>query len=781
LCTLYGVLEQDSLYAQTTIRLSGQITHAVDNTPLSGATVRVTGPESRGEITNKNGFYSFDLPEGKYRVEVSYIGFKKRKDTFELKHSLVLNIQLTSRRVLQQELVVTDHSKDENLKNTEMGTVQLSLKEIEKLPSIFGETDILKTLQMLPGVNSGGEGTTDLLVRGGGPGQNLVLLDGAPIYNTGHLFGFFSVFNGDAIKDLTLIKDGMPANYGGRLSSVLDIRTKNGNRESLHGSGGVGLVASHFSLEGPVVKDKSSFFIAGRRTYIDALVRPFVSKSSSFSGSGYYFYDLNFKWDYRISDKDYLFFSGYLGQDHFKYVSDNRDFNMEMPWGNKAFTLGWKHTWSDKLFMNTTLIYNDYSFKMKGRQRNLFMGMNSGIDGKTAKIDFSYYLNDKHHLKFGSIYTTHQFIPSLVSGSSDKVVFDADNPLKKYGREGALYVLDQWEVSPRIKVNAGVRYSFFQQQGPFKAYKKNNKGEIIDSTFYSDGETVVTYSGWEPRFILRYLVNEHSAIKASITKNYQYIHLVNSNSTTLPTDLWVPSTAMVKPGIAWQYALGYYRDFKEHVYEGSFSVYYKALKNQIEFSDGYVPQLGEPQNSFVFGSGQAYGTEFFLRKNTGRLKGWIGYSLSWVNRKFSDLNDGKQFPARQDRRHNLKVVASYKLNNSWTLAANFVLQSGHPITLPEQFYLMEGTLSQQYVHLNSYRLPTYHRLDLSATYRPEPKPNRKFSHTWTFSVYNVYSRLNPFFIYIDIKGNYQSSALDVQPRKVALFPIIPSVSWNFEF
>ncbi len=780
--TLYGVLEQDILYAQTSYSLSGYVSDAVNGEMLDGATVRVRGKQYTGTVTNKFGYYTLKLPAGEYILSITYLGYDQKTDTLVLSHSVHINYQLKESAFEKKEVIVTDARKDENVSGTAMGEVKLSMKEVKELPAMFGETDILKTLQMLPGVKSGGEGTSDLFIRGGGPGQNLVLLDDAPVYNTGHLFGFFSVFNGDAVKDVNLIKGGMPANYGGRLSSVVDVKMKEGNNKELHGAGGVGLVSSRFSLEGPIVKNKASFFVSARRTYIDALMQPFVSKSSSFYGSGYYFYDINLKANYSLSDKDRLFLSGYLGKDHFKFQSGDQDFKMNMPWGNKTATLRWNHLFSDRLFLNTELIYNDYNFKLDGEQKSLLMRMHSGIRDLTFKTHLSYYINNRHHLKLGGIYTYHTFIPSTVSGSSNKIDFDAENPFTKYGRELALYVMDKWQLTSRFKVNAGVRWGLFQQVGPYTQYQRDHQGEKIDSTSYAGGKPVATYSSWEPRLILQYGLEHHNSLKASVTRNSQYIHLVTSNSTTLPTDLWVPSTKMVKPERSWQYSLGYYQNFKENTFETSLAVYYKKMDHQIEFSASYVPSsLDEPQNHFVFGEAEAYGAELFIRKQKGRLKGWLGYTLSWVFRDFPKLNEGIRYPARQDRRHDLKVVASYRLNKKWTLAANFILQSGHPITLPEQFYVMEGTLSQEYVHLNTYRLPTYHRLDLSATYTPPPKPDRSFSHYWTFSLYNAYSRLNPFFIYFDTEGDYLEGKMKIQPKKVALFPIIPSISWNFKF
>ena len=766
--------------AQDRITLSGYVTDSASGETLSGASVRVEGTNTGG-ITNSYGYYALQLPAGRYTVHASFLGYQDRVISLTLDSTTALNISLAEGAVQQKEVIITDQRAAENVTEAVMGKVHLPMKRIEKLPALFGEIDVLKALQLLPGVQSGGEGTSGLFIRGGGPGQNLVLLDGAPVYNTGHLFGFFSVFNGDAVKDVTLLKGGMPANYGGRLSSVVDIAMKEGNNQSLHGKGGIGLIASRFSLEGPLVKDKASFFVSARRTYIDALVKPFVPKSSSFHGSGYYFYDLNAKVNYRFSDKDRLFLSGYFGRDRFRFVSSDQQFKTTIPWGNATATLRWNHLFNSRLFAHTELLYNTYQFSFNGEQQDFLIGMHSGIQDVTAKTGLSYYLNNQHHIEFGGSLTHHRFVPSTVTGQSSETSFDAANPFKKYAYEGALYLLDNWQVSKRLKVNAGLRISGFQQVGPFTTYQKNEAGDITDSTVYGRLDNVRRYGGWEPRLIVQYALLNNNSLKASVTRNEQYIHLVSSNSTTLPTDLWVPSTAHVPPERSWQYALGYYQNFKDNTYETSLAVYYKHLENQIEFAPGYVPSIEDPQESFVFGEARSYGAELFIHKQKGRLKGWLGYTLSWVWRDFPALNEGRRYPARQDRRHDLKLVASYRLNDRWVLAGDFVFQSGNPITLPEKFYFIEGTLSQAYAHLNTYRLEPYHRLDLSATYTPPPKPGRRFSHSWTFSIYNAYSHLNPYFIYFDSEGTYLDHSLSLHPKKVALFPIIPSVTWNFEF
>ncbi|MGH2642604.1 MAG: TonB-dependent receptor, partial [Chitinophagaceae bacterium] len=720
------------------------------------------------------------LPTANYILTFSYLGYDSQKQSISLKSDRVLNVQLHTKPLSGKEVVISAKRKDENVTSTEMGKINLSVNKIKELPALFGEVDILKALQLLPGVQSN-EGTAGLYVRGGSPDQNLILLDDAPVYNPGHLFGFFSIFNSDAINNVTLIKGGMPANYGGRLSSVVDVTMKEGNNKSFHGEGGVGLIASRLSIEGPIKKNKSSYIISARRTYVDLLTKPFVPKSSSFHGSGYYFYDLNAKANYIFSDKNRLYLSGYFGRDVFNFVGQGKSFSTNIPWGNATTTIRWNHLFGPKLFSNIMLLYNDYNFDFNATQNNLTIGLHSGIADESLRSDFDYFATPKHHIKFGLIYTYHTFTPSTLSGNSGNNSFNPENAYVKRANEAAIYFLDNWTVSDRLKINAGLRYSIFQQIGPYKMYQEDSEGNKTDSTVYKSFQPVKTYSGLAPRFIVRYELNSTSSLKASITKNYQYVHLVSSNTTTLPTDLWVPSTYKVKPEMAWQYSLGYFRNFQDNMFETSLEVYYKSMQNQIEFAAGYIPSLEDPENSFVFGKGWAYGAELFVHKQRGRLTGWVGYTLSWVWRQFPALNDGVKYPSRFDRRNDIDVVATYQINDKWTVAGDFVFSTGNPITLPERFYFIEGVLSEQYSQLNAYRMKPYNRLDLSAIYTPTPKPGRKFSHSWAFSIYNAYSRLNPYFIYFNQEGDYLNGTLQIQPKKVALFPIIPSVTWNFKF
>ncbi len=761
--------------------ITGYIRDLATGETLIGATIAIKG-NTKGITSNQYGFYSITLNEGDYTLASSFVGYKAQLLNLNLHSDTLININLSSGANLSQEVVVTTRKRDNNVKAAQMGKISLPIEQIKSIPAFLGEVDLLKVVQLLPGVRNAGEGSAGIYVRGGGPDQNLILLDDAVCYNTGHLFGFFSIFNSDAIKNVSLIKGGMPAQYGGRLSSVLDISMKEGNNQKFQVDGGIGLIASRISIQGPIKKDKASFIVSARRTYIDALTKPFVSKTSQFSGSGYYFYDLNAKINYRFNDKDRLYLSGYFGRDVFDFVNGRQSLNVNIPWGNATGTIRWNHVFNKKLFANTTAVYNDYNFTFKAIQDNFEVKLASGIRDLSIKQDFDFYPFSKQKIKFGALYTHHQFTPSVVSGKQDSIVFDPLNAQLKYAHEAAIYAQDDWEITPKLQLSGGLRYSLFQQIGPNKIYTTDADGNRTDSLVYAKGKPVKTYGGLEPRATIRYSIDDETSIKASVTRNLQYIHLVSNSGTTLPTDIWVPSTYKVKPQLSWLYAAGLFKNFKNNMFETSLEFYFKDMKNQIEYKEGYTPNsLDDTENSFVFGNGWSYGSELYINKAKGRLTGWIGYTLSWTWRKFPDLNFGEKYPAKYDRRNDLSVVSMYELNKKWKLSATFVYGTGNALTLPQRFYLINGVLTQEYSRINQYRLPSYHRLDLSAILTPKKNEGRKWKSEWVFSVYNAYSRKNPYFIYFDQSGNALDGSLQVQAKQVSIFPIIPAVTWNFKF
>lgn len=767
------------LSAQERVTLNGYLKDSLTGETLIGANLQVVG-QGKGVQSNQYGFFSISLEKGVYRLLVSFIGYQTAEVTIDLKKDIQQNILLLPNTAIINNVTVIGRRRENNVKTAQMGKVELSMNTAKALPAFLGEVDPLKTLQLLPGVRNAGEGNAGFYVRGGGPDQNLILLDDAVVYNTGHLFGFFSIFNADAIKNVTLIKGGMPAQYGGRLSSVVDVAMKEGNNNKTQIDAGIGLIASRFSIQGPLKKNKASYILSARRTYVDLLSKPFISKQSEFYGSGYYFYDLNAKMNYRFSEKDVLYLSGYFGRDKFTFNNTKRSFSTTIPWGNSTATLRWNHVFNKKLFANTTAVYNDYKFQLAGRQNDFNINLSSGIRDLNLKTDFDFYPVPEHKLKFGIQYTHHTFLPNIVSGSQDSVVFEPNNAIRKLANEYAAYIQDDWELSDKIKVNAGLRYSIFQQIGRYTLYDRDVDGNKIDSVVYGRGQTVKAHGGLEPRLTVRYAISELSSFKAAITRNIQYIHLVTNAGTTLPTDLWVPSTIRVRPQTGWQYAAGYFRNYNNGMFETSLELYYKTMNNQIEYKEGYTPSLRDPEEEFVFGKGWSYGAELFINKVRGRFTGWIGYTLSWTWRRFKDLNDGLKYPSRYDRRHDMSIVGTYELSKKWKVSSVFVYGTGNATSLPERFYFVGGVLTQEYSRINAYRMKPYHRMDVSFTYTPTPKKVRKYTSNWVFSLYNAYSRLNPYFIYFDQEGQASNGDLRVSARQVSLFPVIPAVTWNIK-
>lgn len=791
-----------SLFAQNST-LSGNIIDQASGEAIIGATVYVEELK-KGTASNVYGFYSLTVPQGSYTLQFSAIGYKTVSLEIDLSRDQTLNQELKENVIVTQAAeVVADKSK--NTESTDMGRVDLDVNKIKKLPAFLGEVDILKTIQFLPGIQSAGEGNTGFYVRGGGPDQNLILLDNAVVYNASHLFGFFSVFNADAVKNVEVIKGGMPANYGGRLASVLDITLKEGNMREHEFNGGIGLIASRFTAQGPIKKDTSSYIISGRRTYIDVLAQPFVNPESAFAGSGYYFYDLNMKVNYKLSDKDQLFLSGYFGRDVFGFESSNVGFSASIPWGNATGSLRWNHIFSDKLFLNTNLTFSDYTFEFTGAQDEFEFTLFSGIRDWSFKSNLSYYPNLRHNIQAGIEYIYHEFTPSNVSARSGDVEFDTGEITRIYAHEFSAYALDQFDISDQLRLNAGLRFSWFTHVGPFTRFLKDENQDDFsavsadESIDYSPGEKVADYVNLEPRINLRWKTGANSSIKAAYTQNYQYLHLASLSPTSLPTDVWVPSTDRVQPQFSVQYALGYFRNFKGNEYEASVEIYYKEMDNLVEFEEGAQPENSindNVDNQFVFGIGDSYGIEFFLKKSIGKVNGWVGYTWSKTTREFDDLNNGNPFPARFDRRHDLSIVLNYDLNDKWSFGAAFVYGTGNAITLPVSRYFLEGRVVSEFADRNSFRMDPYHRADISVNYYPSKfKKERKrvnadgeavpvlkkFYSSWSFSIYNIYNRMNPYFIYFGSEGNVNDGTLQLKAYQVSLFPVLPSITWNFSF
>jgi len=779
--------------------LSGYVKDALTGEALIGVSIYVE-KESKGATTNVYGFYSISLKSGEYEVKYSYVGYADILKTIQFKDHVRLNIDLNKSQDLLDEVVIDAKQSDENTTGTQMGQIELSIDKIKTIPAFMGEVDILKTIQFLPGVSSGGEGNTGFYVRGGGPDQNLILLDEATVYNASHLFGFFSVFNADAIKNVKLIKGGMPSNYGGRLSSVLDITMKDGNYKSFQADGGIGLIASRLTLQGPIKEDTASFILSGRRTYIDVLAKPLISDTSAFKGSGYYFYDLTAKLNWRLSDKDRLYLSGYFGRDVFTFNNKDLDFNFNIPWGNATASLRWNHLFSDKLFVNTTAVFTDYNFAFEGGSSDFNFKLTSGVRDGNLKQDYTYYHSSLHNIKFGWNYTLHRFIPTSTEASSNDVEFDTGEKVKIWGNEAAIYLLDDWSVNERLKVNFGMRLSMYQHIGPFTRYFNNENTGTTDSTInYSSGKPIKTYFGPEPRLSARYLFPDNSSFKLGIAHNYQYIHLASISSVSLPTDLWFPSTELVKPQIGTQYSMGYFKNFFNNKYEASVELYYKDLNNLIEYKENSFPEdnlKNNVDNQLTFGRGYSYGVEFFLKKRLGDFNGWIGYTWSKTMRQFDEIDNGVEFPAKYDRRNDLSVVLQYQINERVNIGGVFVYATGNSLSLPERRWVSaeENRIITVWSKRNAFRLDAYHRADISITIDAKPykevknietnnlvRKKKKVISSWNISVYNVYNRANPYFIFFDATGDPSQGSVDFNANQVSLFPILPSVTWNFKF
>lgn len=791
--------------------IGGSITDASNGELAIGTTVLIK-ELNKATSANQYGFYSLSAPKGQYTLQFSYLGYQTITKAITLDKNITLNIAIQPNEKQLEEIDVVTKGKDENVKGTQMSSVNLDMAEIKKIPSFMGEVDVLKTIQLIPGVKSAGDGNTGFYVRGGGPDQNLILLDEANIYNASHLLGFFSVFNGDAIKNVNLIKGGMPAQYGGRLSSVLDIQMKEGNNQHFEAEGGIGIIASRLTIQGPLQKNKGSFIISGRRTYIDILAKPFINKSD-FKGTSYYFYDLNAKFNYILDDKNRLFFSSYYGQDIFNFKDDGGGFNTRIPWGNATAGLRWNHVFNSKLFSNASLIFSKYDFSFSALQDDFELTLKSGITDYNLKYDVNYFPNSRHNIKTGINYIFHTFIPTSVSAKQGETVFDLGKVIKLYAHDAAIYLGDDWEMSPKWKANIGLRFGNFTQVGPFTRFKKDIFGKINDTIRYAQGQVVANYNGLEPRLAMRYAINRSASIKGSYTRNYQYIHLASISSVSLPTDVWMPSTEEIRPQIANQYAIGFFKNFKDDMFETSVEAYYKDMKHQIDYKEGAQPSdnvSDNPDNAFTYGKGWAYGLELFVKKTQGKFSGWIGYTLSWTWRQFDEINFGKPYLAKYDRRHDASLVLTYSPNKKWDFGMVWVYGTGNRGTLPNSFFIYEGTTSNDYGLRNSYKFSDYHRMDVNVTFTPDraaklerrrqrmlnlykeqgkdttdiqvSKPwLKRFENSWTLSIFNVYNRYNPYFIYFTRTGDFTNGTLKVGAKQVTLFPILPSITWNFKF
>ena len=753
--------------AQQKYTISGYIRSSETGEALIGATVHVK-ELYKGTMTNAYGFYSITLTEGKYSVQYSYMGNISKTDDIELTGNISNNVELQQASVEIAEVIVVSEASNKNIKAPEMSVVIISPKDVASIPVIFGEQDILKTIQLMPGVNSAGEGNSGFYVRGGSADQNLIIQDEAPVYSSSHLLGFFSVFNSDAVKDMEFYKGNAPANYGGRLSSVLDIQMKEGNSKKVSASGGIGLIASRLTLEAPIVKDKGSFIISGRRTYADIFLP--LWKDPAAKSTKLYFYDFNAKANFKINNNNRIYLSGYFGRDIFR-LSDLVGFS----WGNKTATLRWNHIFGNKLFLNSSLIYSDYNYGI-GYNVGKSLEVTSGIKDYNLKEDFQYYINTKNTLKFGFNSIYHTFSPGELKSENEdlinSIIID-----KKHAVESAIYLSHKFDISDRLILNYGLRYSNLAVLGPDTIYTYNDNDIVTSSISYNKGEIIQNYGTFEPRMTLSYIVNEKMSVKMSFARNAQYMHLLSNSTAALPTDVWISSSKIVKPQIADQIGFGFFRNFKDNMFEASVEVYYKNLQNQIDYQNGAEIILNKHvESQLVFGKGRAYGTELFIKKKTGDLTGWIGYTLSRTERSINEIDDGAWYPVKQDRKHDVSIVLMYDFTEKLNVSANWVYNTGNAVTFPGGKYVIEGVAVPAYTNRNGYRMPDYHRLDLGVTLTN--KKRKKFESSWNFSVYNAYARKNTYSISFRENENDRSKTEAV---RYSLFRIVPSVTYNFKF
>ncbi|MBK9994894.1 MAG: TonB-dependent receptor [Saprospiraceae bacterium] len=751
--------------AQSKVTLNGTIRDKVSGEEIIGATIRIAELPKIGIASNEYGFYSLTLDPGNYTFIVSYIGYDDLVEKINLQSTQSVKWTLQQKSQNLEEVKIVAKKEDENITQTTMGIEKINMKDIAKLPVLFGEKDILKTIQLLPGVKSAGEGNSGFYVRGGTADQNLVLLDEAPVYNASHLLGFFSTFNSDAIKDAVLIKGNTPAQYGGRLASVLDVKMNEGNDKDYHVAGGLGLISSRLSIEGPIQKEKSSFLVTGRRTYADV----FLKTTEDFKDNTLYFYDLNAKANYRIDKNNRIFLSGYFGRDVLGF-GDQFGIN----WGNTTGTLRWNSVVNPKLFSNTSLIYSDYDYNIQIQGDDIKFNINSSIKDWNLKQEFQYFQSTKSAWRVGLNLIHHALAPSRFEGDAE--IFNSLNTVSRNSLENAIYFNNAYKFSNRLNVDYGLRLSSYTILGG-DTYNVYEKGVKTESIVLAKSDLGKTFINPEPRISLTMQINSSSSIKTGYARNTQNLHLLSNSTSGSPTDAWIGNSYNIDPEKSDQVSLGYFKNLKDNTYELSFETYYKSMQNQVDYKNGAdIETAPDVESELLFGKGRAYGAEFFIKKRKGVWTGWISYTLSRTERKIEGINENKWYNAKQDRTHDLAIVASYQLNERWSLSSNFVLYTGNAVTFPSGKYNIEGQTVYYYTERNGYRMPTYHRLDFSANY--EGRQNRRWKSSWNFSLYNVYGRENAYTITFQ---DDPDDSTKTQALRTALFKWVPSVSYNFNF
>ncbi|MDR1673499.1 MAG: TonB-dependent receptor [Bacteroidales bacterium] len=771
LCFTCLLILAGNVCAQGRFSISGNITDATTGEDLIGSTVLVEELKT-GTSANNYGFYSITLPEGKYRITWSFVGYVPYSKEVDLRKNEKLNIGLQPSVNELQEMVVSSAGRSANVTRNEMSVDRISIKTLKRIPALMGEVDVIKAIQLLPGVQSTSEGSSGFSVRGGSHDQNLILLDEATVYNASHLMGFFSVFNNDAIKDVVLYKGDIPASFGGRLSSLLDVRSRDGNNRRFSATGGIGTISSRLTVEGPLFSDKLSYLLSGRRTYADVFLK--LAKEADLRNSALYFYDVNAKLNYRINDNNRIFLAGYLGSDLFS----NRMAGMNF--GNKALSLRWNHVFTPKLFSNFTLIGSFYDYYLKADLHELIsMDWQSEMSDFGFKADFSIHLHLNHTLKWGYHAMLHDFSPGSGGGIGAQSIIVKFAMPRQYALEHAFFVAAESKLNPRLTIKYGVRYTLFQNMGNGeKTYLLDNYA-VSDSAVYPKGKVYHTANRWEPRIGLLYAFNDANSVKASYSRTAQFIQLASNSAAGSPLDVWFPSTSNVRPQMCDQYAVGYFRNFADHLFETSIELYYKNMRDVIDFKD-HANLMGNSdlEQELRFGNGEAYGVEVMIRKNEGKLNGWLSYTYASASRKIDEINGGERYRSPYDKPNNISIVLNYELSPRWVVSANWIYATGTPVTYPVGRYEIEGRYVPVYSKRNESRYPDYHRMDVSATWTLKPKPNRRFKSELNFSLYNAYGRHNPWTI---VFRQEEDDPNKTYAEKVYLFSFVPSVTWNFTF
>jgi hypothetical protein len=758
-----------AIQAQDRYTISGTISDTASGETMIGALVAVVELPGKGAVSNEYGFYSLTLAPGKYTLLYQFTGFKSMQMTVNLQANLKIDVPMVAESTLLQAVEISAEGGNSNVTDAKMGVDKLDIKEINKLPVLFGERDILKSIQLLPGVKSAGEGNSGFFVRGGQADHNLILLDEAPVYNASHLLGFFSTFNSDAIKDATLYKGSAPANFGGRASSVLDIRMNEGNNKDYQIGGGIGLISSRLLIEGPIVKDKGSFIITGRRTYADMFLK--ASKNETLKKSKLYFYDLNLKANYILNDKNRLFLSAYTGRDVLG-VADA----FSLDWGNTTVTARWNHIANAKWFSNTSLIFSDYNYTIGINSSALDIDILSRIQDYNIKHEWQFFPNASTNFRFGANAIYHTMTPGEISASEDSGVDDSADLKQRYSVEAAVFANGDSKIGTRLKLNYGIRLSTFSPLGG-DHYTFDQKGNVLDTATFAKNEVVETYVIPEPRFTASYILNEAASIKGGYARNAQFLHLISNSTSASPTDLWIPSSKNVKPQIADQVSVGYFQNLKNNKYEMSAEVYYKDMQNQIDYRNGASTQGNELiEGELIYGYGRAYGIELLLKKKKGKFNGWLGYTLSRTERQISGINNNDWYPSRQDRTHEISIVGVYDYTEKLSFSAAWIYYTGNAVTFPSGKYEVDGETYLVYTERNGYRMPDYHRLDLSVTYYR--KKTATYESSWNFSLYNAYGRENAFTI--SFRDNDEDPSR-TSAYQTTLFRWVPSVTYNFLF